>query len=77
VCILQCSPEQGWNRGIATILCPGKPLRGGMAWSVAMKKLAILTGVFSLFPMGCDDVLSAVTVNENGEKVFHNIFSNR
>jgi hypothetical protein len=40
-----------------------------------MKKLAILIGVFSLFLMGCDDVLSVVTVNENGEKVFHNYIS--
>jgi hypothetical protein len=40
-----------------------------------MKKLAILIGVFSLFLMGCDDVLSVVTVDENGEKVFHNYIS--
>jgi hypothetical protein len=40
-----------------------------------MKKLAVLIGVFSLFLMGCDAVLSVVTVNENGEKVFHNYIS--
>jgi hypothetical protein len=43
--------------------------------SGVMKKLAILIGVFSLFLMGCDDVLSVVTVNENGEKVFHHYIS--
>jgi len=38
-----------------------------------MKKLilAVVMGVFSLFLMGCDDVLSVVTVNEQGEKVIH------
>jgi len=42
-----------------------------------MKKLALVLviGVFSLFFMGCDDVLSIVTVNENGEKVIHNYVS--
>jgi len=42
-----------------------------------MKKLALalIIGVFSLFFMGCDDVLSVVTVNENGEKVIHNYVS--
>ena len=42
-----------------------------------MKKitLAIVLGVFLLFLTGCDGVLSVVTVNENGEKVFHNFVS--
>ena len=40
-----------------------------------MKKLAILIGLFSLILMGCDDVLSVITVNENGEKVIHNYIS--
>ena len=40
-----------------------------------MKKLAVLIAVFSLFLMGCDDILSVVTVNENGEKVVHNYIS--
>ena len=40
-----------------------------------MKKLAIIIAVFSLFLIGCDDVLSVVTVNEEGEKVFHNYIS--
>ena len=39
-----------------------------------MKKLALI-GVFSLLLMGCDDVLSVVTVNENGEKVIRNYIS--
>jgi hypothetical protein len=38
-------------------------------------KLAIVIGVFSLFLMGCDDVLSVVTVNEKGEKVIHTYIS--
>ena len=40
-----------------------------------MKKLALVMAVFLLFLMGCDDVLSVVTVNENGEKVIHNYVS--
>jgi len=40
-----------------------------------MKKIAIIIGIFSLFLMGCDDILSVVTVNENGEKVVHNYVS--
>ena len=40
-----------------------------------MKKLALLIVVFSLFLMGCDDVLSVVTVDKNGDKVFHNYIS--
>jgi len=40
-----------------------------------MKKIAVVIGVLSLFLMGCDDVLSIVTVNENGEKVIHNYVS--
>ena len=40
-----------------------------------MKKLAVVIGVFSLFLMGCNDVLSVVTVNEKGEKVIHNYVS--
>ncbi|MCL2763540.1 MAG: hypothetical protein FWD36_10150 [Treponema sp.] len=42
-----------------------------------MKKiaLALVIGLFLLFLTGCDDVLSVVTVNENGEKVFHNYVS--
>jgi len=46
--------------------------------SVVMKKLALVIGVFSLFSlflMGCDDVLSLVTVDEKGEKVIHNYIS--
>jgi len=31
--------------------------------------------VFSLFLMGCDDVLTVVTVNENGEKVLRSYIS--
>ena len=40
-----------------------------------MKKIAVIIGVFSLFFIGCDDVLSIVTVNEDGEKIFHNYVS--
>jgi hypothetical protein len=40
-----------------------------------MKNLAVVIGVFSLFLMGCDDVLSVVTVNKDGEKVIHNYIS--
>jgi len=40
-----------------------------------MKKLALVIGVISLFLMGCDDVLSVVTVDEKGEKVYHNYIS--
>jgi len=40
-----------------------------------MKKLALVMVVFLLFLMGCDDVLSVVTVNEKGEKVIHNYIS--
>ena len=40
-----------------------------------MKKLVILIGLISLILMGCDDVLSVITVNENGEKVVHNYIS--
>jgi hypothetical protein len=42
---------------------------------MVMKKFAVVIGVFSLSLMGCDDVLSVVTVNENGEKVIHNYVS--
>jgi hypothetical protein len=31
--------------------------------------------MFLLFLMGCDDVLTVVTVNENGEKVIHSYIS--
>ena len=34
-----------------------------------MKKLLVIMGIFSVFLMGCDDVLSVVTVNDHGEKV--------
>jgi len=34
-----------------------------------MKKLAVVIGMFSLFLIGCDNVLSVVTVNENGENI--------
>lgn len=40
-----------------------------------MKKLILLTVVISLFLMGCDGILSVVTVNKNGEKVVHNYIS--
>ena len=40
-----------------------------------MKKLAVVIGMLSLLLMGCDDVLSVITVNENGEKVVHNYIS--
>ena len=41
-----------------------------------MKKTVwFVIGVFSLFLMGCDDVLTVVTVNENGEKVIHSYIS--
>ena len=42
-----------------------------------MKKtvLFVVAGVFSLFLMGCDDVLTVITVNENGEKVIHSYIS--
>jgi len=42
------------------------------------KKIWLLLGVFSLFSlflMGCDDVLSVVTLNEKGEKVVHSYIS--
>jgi hypothetical protein len=39
------------------------------------KNVWFLIGVFSLFLMGCDDVLTVVTVNENGEKVIHSYMS--
>jgi len=39
------------------------------------KLIVIIIGVASLFLMGCDDVLSVVTVNEKGEKVIHNYIS--
>ncbi|MDR3300965.1 MAG: hypothetical protein LBT01_00350 [Spirochaetaceae bacterium] len=41
-----------------------------------MKKTVwFVIGVFSLFLMGCGDVLTVVTVNENGEKVIHSYIS--
>jgi hypothetical protein len=40
-----------------------------------MKKVLFMVGMFSLFLMGCDDVLTVVTVNENGEKVIHSYIS--
>ena len=40
-----------------------------------MKKLVVVIVVFSLLFMGCDGVLSVVTVNEKGEKIFHNYVS--
>jgi hypothetical protein len=41
-----------------------------------MKKIVwFVIGVFLLFLMGCDDVLTVVTVNENGEKVIHSYIS--
>ena len=40
-----------------------------------MKRLIVVTVLFSLFLMGCDGVLSVVTVNENGEKIFLNYIS--
>ena len=40
-----------------------------------MKKLAVLIILLSLFLMGCDDVLSVVTVDNNGDKVIHNYIS--
>ena len=39
------------------------------------KKIWFLMGVFSLFLMGCDDVLTVVTVNEDGEKVIRSYVS--
>jgi hypothetical protein len=39
------------------------------------KRVWFVVGVFSLFLMGCDDFLSVVTVNENGEKVVHSYVS--
>jgi len=39
------------------------------------KKIWFLMGVFSLFLMGCDDVLTVVTVNEDGEKVIRSYIS--
>jgi len=40
-----------------------------------MKKLAVVVVVLSLFLMGCDDVLSVITVNDNGDKVIHRYIS--
>jgi len=40
-----------------------------------MKKLAIVIGVFSLILMGCDNILTVITVDKNGEKVVHNYIS--
>ena len=41
-----------------------------------MKKIVwVVIGVLSLFIMGCDDVLTVVTVNENGEKVINSYIS--
>jgi len=43
-----------------------------------MKKLAVaavLIGLFSLFLTSCDDILSLVTVDEDGDKVIHNYIS--
>ena len=40
-----------------------------------MKKVLFVMIVFSLFLMGCEDILTVVTVNENGEKVVHNYIS--
>jgi hypothetical protein len=39
------------------------------------KKGWFVIGVFSLFLIGCDDVLTVVTVNEKGEKVIHSYLS--
>jgi hypothetical protein len=39
------------------------------------KSVLFIIGMFSLFLMGCDDVLTVVTVNENGEKVIHSYIS--
>jgi len=42
------------------------------------KRIWLVFGVlslFSLFLMGCDDVLSVVTLNEKGEKVVHSYIS--
>jgi hypothetical protein len=39
------------------------------------KTVWFVIGAFSLFLMGCDDVLTVVTVNENGEKVIHSYIS--
>jgi len=39
------------------------------------KKIWFVIVVFSLFLMGCDDVLTVVTINEKGEKVIHNYIS--
>ena len=39
------------------------------------KKIWFLMGLFSLFLMGCDDVLTVVTVNEDGEKVIRSYIS--
>jgi hypothetical protein len=39
------------------------------------KSVWFVLGVFSLFLMGCDDVLTVVTVNEKGEKVIHSYLS--
>ena len=41
-----------------------------------MKKAVwFVVGFFSLLLMGCDDFLTVVTVNENGEKVIHSYIS--
>ena len=41
-----------------------------------MKKIVLFVIiVFSLFLMGCDDVLTVVTINEKGEKVIHSYIS--
>jgi len=39
------------------------------------KKILFVMVVFSLFLMGCDDVLTVVTVNEDGEKVIRSYIS--
>jgi len=39
------------------------------------KKILFVIVVISLFLMGCDDVLTVVTVNEDGEKIVHNYVS--
>jgi len=39
------------------------------------KSVWLVLGLFSLILMGCDNVLSVVTVNENGEKVIHSYIS--
>ena len=40
-----------------------------------MKKIWFVIPVFALFLMGCEDILTVVTVNENGEKVIHSYIS--